>query len=73
MFVLGVYVVDVPDYPRAYAAYWLVMMILVVWLCVLAIKDMLHTRRMIAEWRRMREGLGSSGTIPSAASEEPPQ
>ena len=50
MFVLGVYLVDVPDRPRAYAAYWIIMMGLVVWLCGLAVRDMLYTRRLLREW-----------------------
>ena len=53
MFVLGVYVVDVPDNPRVYLAYWTVMMGLVLWLCVLATKDIFYTRRIIA---RRRDG-----------------
>ena len=51
MFVLGVYVVDIPDNPRTYATFWLVMMGLVMWLCVLATWDVFYTRRMIARRR----------------------
>jgi len=54
MFVAGVYVVDIPDRPVPYAAYWIVMMGLVVWLCTLAVKDALHTRRMVNRWREER-------------------
>jgi hypothetical protein len=57
MFVLGVYLVDIPQRPRTYAAFWLVMMLLVVWLCMLAIKDMLYTRKMLAKWREARDSL----------------
>ena len=45
MFVVGVYVVDVPQRPTPYALYWLVMLVLVVWLLGLVIKDVAHTRR----------------------------
>ena len=66
MFVLGVYLVDVPDRPRAYAAYWAVMLVLVMWLGSLAIKDILHTRRIIATWRDARHS-GASAAAESAA------
>lgn len=55
MFVLGVYLVDVPDHPRTYATYWLVMMVLVLWLCALATKDVFYTRKMIMD-RRFGKG-----------------
>ncbi len=55
MFVVGLYAVDVPANPKAYAAFWLIIMLLVLWLCVLAVKDVLHTRRLINEWRRARD------------------
>jgi len=55
MFVLGVYLVDEPQHPRTYAAFWLVMMVLVVWLCGLALKDVLYTRQLIERWRLDRK------------------
>jgi hypothetical protein len=51
MFVAGVYVVDIPDRPRPYAIYWIIMLGLVVWLCALALKDALHTRRTYRRWQ----------------------
>lgn len=57
MFVLGVYLVDIPQRPRAYAAFWLVMVVLVIWLCILAAKDILYTRQVIAKWRAERKTL----------------
>lgn len=56
MFVVGAYLVDVPARPqaRAYAAYWLVLMVLVFWLCGLAIKDVRHTRRLVFRRRELR-------------------
>lgn len=57
MFVLGVYLVDIPQRPWAYAAFWLVMVVLVIWLCILAAKDILYTRQVIAKWRAERKTL----------------
>ena len=51
MFVLGVYVVDIPERPMPYAIYWAIMLGLVFWVCVLAMKDMKHTRRVVDRWR----------------------
>ncbi len=62
MFVLGVYLVDVPAHPRAYAAYWAILMGLTLWLCVLAVKDMLYTRRMIDRWRAGRRRTGPTSS-----------
>lgn len=54
MFALGLWLVDVPDHPRAYAAYWIIIMVLVMWLCGLAVKDVLFTRRKMHQWREQR-------------------
>lgn len=62
MFVAGVYLVDIPDRPRIYAAFWVVIMGLVIWLCVLAVKDARYTRQMISR-RRDRRKL-SDGSLP---------
>lgn len=51
MFVVGVWAVDIPDKPVPYAAYWIIMLGLTVWLCVLAVKDAFHTRRVYDRWR----------------------
>ena len=51
MFVLGVALVDIPDNPRAYAAYWLVILVLVAWLCVLAVRDLALTRQLMIKAR----------------------
>lgn len=64
MFVFGVYLVDIPEKPRPYAAYWLVMLGLVVWLCVLALRDIAYTKRQYAARRTdraKRMGLESTG------------
>jgi len=54
MFVLGVYLVDIPDHPRAYALYWTVILGLLVWLCVLAVKDVKYTLHLIRQRRQQR-------------------
>jgi sterol desaturase/sphingolipid hydroxylase (fatty acid hydroxylase superfamily) len=54
MFVAGVYVVDIPDRPLPYAVYWIIMLGMVVWLCALAVKDAMHTRRTYSLWRKER-------------------
>ncbi|MBI4716887.1 MAG: hypothetical protein HY763_03715 [Planctomycetes bacterium] len=67
MFVLGVYVVDIPDRPRVYATYWLVMLLLVMWLCVLATKDIWYTRELILRRRQQRHaGRGGAESGPGA-------
>ncbi|MHC5108784.1 MAG: hypothetical protein ACYTHJ_02765 [Planctomycetota bacterium] len=54
MFVLGIYLINPERNPAAVATYWLVILLLVVWLCLLAVKDMLHTRRELEKWRDER-------------------
>lgn len=63
MFVIGIYVVDIPERPIPYALYWLIILGLVVWLCVLAVRDFLYTRRVI---RRRRAGLDLSTALPKS-------
>jgi len=55
MFVLGIYVVDIPDRPVPYAMYWIIMLGLVVWLFVLAVHDIMHTRKLVRQWRLRNE------------------
>lgn len=54
MFVLGVYLVDIPEHPRTYATYWLLIMVLVLWACGLAVKDVWYTHRMMKSRRSER-------------------
>ena len=51
MFVLGIYVVDIPDRPIPYAIYWLIILGLVIWLFVLALRDIMYTRQLVRRWR----------------------
>lgn len=43
MFLFGVVLVDVPDHPRAYAAFWAILLGMVIWLLWLAAKDLRYT------------------------------
>lgn len=67
MFVLGVYLVDIPDHPRAYALYWVVILGLLMWLCALAVKDLKYTWRLLRE-RRRPAGAALPQDRPTAAS-----
>jgi amino acid permease len=67
MFVCGVYLMDARTPSRVFAAYWLVMLVLVVWLCALAVKDVLHTRRMLLTWR------GRAGAFDETPDESAPR
>lgn len=55
MFILGVWLLDASKAPGLYLLYWLVMMVLVAWVCALAVKDVLHTRRLVSQWRMEQE------------------
>jgi uncharacterized membrane protein len=55
MFVLGIYVLDEHRGVWFYALYWLIMMMLVLWLCVLAVRDVVYTRQLIIRWRNEHE------------------
>ena len=68
MFVLGVYLVDIPDHPRTYAAFWAVLMGLVVWLCLLGLRDVRHTRKILRRRRAERRRAMSTSSRISAAS-----
>ena len=48
MFVLGIYLLDGKPPPRIFLAYWILVLVLVFWLCGLALKDILHTRRLLS-------------------------
>jgi len=52
MFVVGVYVVEIPERPIPYAVYWIIMLGLVVWLFTLAVRDVMYTRKLVEHWRR---------------------
>lgn len=52
MYVIGIYVVDIPDRPVPYAIYWLILLGLLFWLFFLAIRDMMYTRKLMKVWRQ---------------------
>lgn len=54
MFVLGVYLVDIPENPKTYATFWLIIMMLVLWACGLAVKDVWYTHRVVKNRRSER-------------------
>ena len=71
MFVLGVYLVDIPDHPRTYAAFWAVLMGLVVWLCFLGLRDVRHTRKVIRRRRAERQrGMSTSSRISAVSAKD---
>lgn len=51
MYVLGVTCLDSRRTPELYLLYWFVMLMLIVWLLVLAFKDVRFTRRLVQEHR----------------------
>ena len=72
MFAAGLHLPDPPINPRAYTVYWIVMLILVFWLLLLAMKDVLHTRRRLFELRDELRSLnaGRRGGNDGAKEEE---
>lgn len=68
MFVAGVYIVDIPDRPRPYAAYWAVILGMVLWLCVLAVRDVMYTHRILSDFRSGRADLRG---LPRPGADEP--
>ena len=55
MFVLGAFLVDIPDRPWPYAIYWAVILGMVMWLAILAVKDLRHTRQIMRTRSRFRD------------------
>lgn len=51
---LGVNLMRPIEHPIAFVLYWLVIMLLVCWLCVLAVVDMLHTLTLHRRWSEKR-------------------
>jgi len=71
MFVAGITLIDRPARPGMFIAFWLLILGLICWLCVLAIKDLLHTRKMVADWRaRRRETVFQGDDRPNATDDE---
>ena len=66
MFVLGICLLDGKPPPRVFLAYWLLVMVLVFWLCGLALKDILHTRRLFTS----KLGARGSADLPAGRRRE---
>ncbi len=64
MFFCGVNFLDAKAAPLTYMVFWCVMAVMLLWLCGLALADMLHTRRLVRQMygahdeTRPREGGG---------------
>lgn len=70
MFVLGIYLVDIPEHPRTYATFWLVIVVLVLWACGLAVKDVWYTHRIVQRRRMERLSSGAAPPIHDATSRD---
>lgn len=51
MFVAGLVWLDEHRSARSFAWYWIIILVLLLWLCGLAAYDLWYTRRVIARWR----------------------
>jgi len=69
MFVVGVEFLDEYRTPRVGLAYWCVILMLALWVCLLAWKDMRYTRRILAQ-RRARRASGDGGVENEASKKE---
>ncbi len=49
---LGINHMDPMSFPVQFVYYWLIMLLLVFWLCVLGLADIRHTLRVHRNWRR---------------------
>jgi hypothetical protein len=49
LFYLGMHHVSPYRWPRVYIVLWIVVLLLVLWLCIIAAADMLYTRRITRE------------------------
>ncbi len=52
----GTNLINPVRFPLHFSAYWLCIAALLVWLCGLALVDILHTRRLLGRWRAQRAG-----------------
>lgn len=51
MFAVGLARLNPHSGPRSFTWYWIVVLLLILWLCGLAIKDLLYTRTVLSRWR----------------------
>ena len=69
MFVAGISLLDERSSPRLGLIYWGVISIMVLWVCLLAMKDMRYTYRVITQ-RRAEQSLGKNSNSPSSVKRE---
>ncbi len=67
-FVAGLYGLNRDTPPKVFYAYWLILALLLLWLCGLALKDMAYTRKVLAAYRAGRMTLSGE---PIAKGESP--
>lgn len=70
MYVVCVNRLDADASPKTFALYWITILILLVWLCVLAFKDIRHTRKTLAQWRSGSAGLDGKPFRPEQESDD---
>lgn len=64
---LGSLFLDHLTSPSQFAYYWLAVLILVAWLCVLALADLNHTLRVLRTWQKQQvEGSATRYMAPAA-------
>ncbi len=54
MFYAGIHHLDPARFPRVFIFYWIIILLLVVWLCGLALVDMLYTRKLMRQIQQKR-------------------
>ena len=69
MFPLGAYLLDDHPPPKVYAGYWSVMLVLVLWLCALALRDVAYTQKVLRS-RRRRSAVAKGGVEPNCRESE---
>ena len=57
MCVVGDIVLDTDARPGIFVVYWSIVLLLVLWLCGVAFRDLLYTRKILADWRAGRVAL----------------
>lgn len=53
MFILGLRI-NPKSHPREFLGFWCIVLVLLFWLCALAIRDILYTRKRAAHWAAER-------------------
>lgn len=69
-FVLGIYILDLETPPKVYAIYWLIFTGLLGWLCVLALRDLMYTRKILQRYREGKINLDGSARNGSTENSE---